>query len=184
LIVEVPGNKLPKLKAGRLSAFFILLSLSKTNPHLAMQQNSMTFMIFPNLILARENKVLLLRRAKSMSLFPGYWHLPTGKIEEGETPLACITREAKEEIGLELSPSFASVVVYRAPSFHKPDMIWRDISMFFIAPNFTGEPINMEPNRHDMMEWFAVDNLPQPMIPNVEHGIKQYFAGKFYSELW
>ena len=34
----------------------------------------------------------------------GKWDLPKGKIEEGETPLACALRETWEETGLDLSP--------------------------------------------------------------------------------
>ncbi len=52
------------------------------------------FIICPNLIIERKNKVLLLRRANWAPLFPGYWHCVTGKIEQSECPKQAIIREA------------------------------------------------------------------------------------------
>lgn len=37
--------------------------------------------------------------------FPGYWDLPGGGAEPGETPSECALRELQEEFGLILSPS-------------------------------------------------------------------------------
>lgn len=36
------------------------------------------------------------------TFYPGYWELPGGKIEPNETPGAAATREAREELGIEV----------------------------------------------------------------------------------
>lgn len=46
------------------------------------------------------NKKVLLTRRKHGEALSGYWEFPGGKIEEGETPQACLERELKEELNL------------------------------------------------------------------------------------
>lgn len=46
-----------------------------------MSQNLQTSIMCPNLIIIRDNKILLLKRADWAPSHPGYWHVPTGKIE-------------------------------------------------------------------------------------------------------
>ena len=36
--------------------------------------------------------------------WPGHWDLPGGGREKGETPVECVLRETREEVGLSLSP--------------------------------------------------------------------------------
>jgi 8-oxo-dGTP diphosphatase len=50
-------------------------------------------------ILEREGKVLAAQRGAAMTL-PLKWEFPGGKIESGETPAECLTRELMEELGI------------------------------------------------------------------------------------
>ncbi len=58
-----------------------------------------------NAIILRNNKVLLVRRAEEPER--GKWCFPGGRIELGETAEEAITREMKEELGIDFKPRFA-----------------------------------------------------------------------------
>ena len=49
-----------------------------------------------------ENKILVTQRSATMKL-SFKWEFPGGKIEEGESETACIIREIKEEINIEIT---------------------------------------------------------------------------------
>ncbi|MDR5659627.1 (deoxy)nucleoside triphosphate pyrophosphohydrolase [Serpentinicella sp. ANB-PHB4] len=52
-------------------------------------------------IIQKEDKTLIARRGKGEKL-AGKWEFPGGKIEKGETPQACLKREIKEELNVEI----------------------------------------------------------------------------------
>ena len=134
------------------------------------------------MMILRDQKILLLRRANWAPFFPGYWHCPTGKMEEGESPKQSIIREIFEEVGLNVNPQLGTVVTVKAPHFKNPELTWKDISLFFVTKVFEGEPINKEPRLHDAMDWFDMNHLPEPIIPVVKFGIEQYVRGEAYGE--
>lgn len=53
-------------------------------------------------LLLKEGKILIARRPADDDL-ANYWEFPGGKIEEGETPEACLIREMKEELNIEVN---------------------------------------------------------------------------------
>ena len=53
-----------------------------------------------HIILMNENRILLQKR-KGSKLWPGYYALPAGHIDEGETQYDALVREAKEELDIE-----------------------------------------------------------------------------------
>jgi len=52
-------------------------------------------------IIHKQNKTLAVQRSKKMAL-PLKWEFPGGKIEPNETELACVTREVKEELSIDI----------------------------------------------------------------------------------
>lgn len=52
-------------------------------------------------IIERDGRVLTAQRSEAMSL-PLKWEFPGGKIRAGETPSACLHRELREELGVEV----------------------------------------------------------------------------------
>ena len=61
------------------------------------------FMSSVYLIIKNERKQILLQRRQGAKLWPGFLALPAGHIDEGENAYDAIIREAKEELGIEIS---------------------------------------------------------------------------------
>jgi 8-oxo-dGTP diphosphatase len=60
--------------------------------------------VVAGLIFDANNRILSCRRPKEKS-WPSWWEFPGGKIEFGETPQIALSRELKEELSLNISPS-------------------------------------------------------------------------------
>lgn len=133
------------------------------------------------MIIEKNNKILFLKRHNIS--FHGFWCLPTGKIEENESPLQAIIRETKEEVGVEVNPSLATIVASNVPNIYNPNLMYKDVNLFFLCKEFKHNPINMEPNKHIEMEWFNVESLPNPILDVVRQGIFQYSKGINYGDL-
>lgn len=50
----------------------------------------------------RQGEILLLKRSSKNKTFRNFWQLPEGKIRFGEQPIQTLSRELKEELGLDL----------------------------------------------------------------------------------
>ncbi|CAG0937134.1 ADP-ribose pyrophosphatase [Thermoflexales bacterium] len=66
-------------------------------------------------IVRHEGKILLTRR-KPDAPYPLFWEFPGGKLEPEEHPEACIVREMREELAMEVSvQGIYDVVYFRYP---------------------------------------------------------------------
>lgn|SRR5690606_17169036 len=68
-------------------------------------------------IIEKRGQVLICQRSATMTL-PLKWEFPGGKIEPGESKEACLRREIKEELGMEIIVGRAlAAVTYQYPTF-------------------------------------------------------------------
>lgn len=96
------------------------------------------------------SKVLLTRR--SIDPFNGFWCLPGGHIDVGETPLQAVEREVKEETGLEFEPHFIGQVREDFPEFQH-----LALANIFAGPHTGGELCRQE-NEVAELQWFDLDD--------------------------
>lgn len=75
--------------------------------------------------LDKQRRYLLLQYPK------GYWDLPKGHVEKGETPLQAAIRELKEETNLEaeIIPGFEESLFYYFKGLHK-ELIYKEVKFF------------------------------------------------------
>ena len=140
--------------------------------------------IIPHLIIKKNNEILLLKRAVNQRIWGDHWHCVTGTIELGETPQQAIAREAKEEVGIDITePELVTTLSVDQNSILNLGERFRSLELFFLYQLQDNDiPTNVEPDKHSSLEWFSIDNLPQKMIPHVQLGINNFTIKRQYGE--
>lgn len=87
----------------------------------------------------------------------GTWGLPGGWVEPGEDPAAAAKREAWEEVGLQVTDTFwLGYTTDRHPEGLD------QVTMWFEAFEWEGEPRNTNPARVSEVRWWTPDEIRVP----------------------
>ena len=109
-------------------------------------------------ILNAQNQVLLIKRTGSHGA--GTWCPPGGHLEFGESFFGCARREAKEEVGLDIS----KIEVIGVTNDIHPGGLKHYITIHTKALKWAGIPKIMEPERCTQIGWFDLGKLPEPLF--------------------
>jgi ADP-ribose pyrophosphatase YjhB (NUDIX family) len=98
----------------------------------------------------------------------GWYSVPAGHIDGGETARQCVARETLEEIGVTLRLDDIEVVhvMHRKA---EDEIIYMDF--FATAREYEGEIKNCEPDKCDELSWHALDSVPENTIPYIRQAI-------------
>ena len=100
-------------------------------------------------IILDKDRVLVAQRGRNTHL-AGQWEFPGGKVIEGESEEACIIREIREELDIEVRP-----VGRLTENTH--DYGEKTIRLIpFICELVSGEPVARE---HALVEWYRPEDL-------------------------
>lgn len=119
----------------------------------------------------KDGKVLLGKRIKTGS---GMFNSPGGHLDFGESFTDCAIRETREEADIEISNvSFVCLnnVVGERYGGHYVVLTLR-------ADWLSGEALNCEPERCEGWGWYNLDQLPSPLTPATENGLKSITSRK------
>ena len=109
----------------------------------------------------------------------GMYGVPAGHVEGKETIIGALIREAKEEIGITLYEKDLKVahIMHRIST---DDRVYFDIIL--TAHAWSGEIQNLEPDKHDEVRWFPLNQLPENLIPYFKRSLERMEKGIFFSE--
>ncbi|OGG59720.1 hypothetical protein A2765_03985 [Candidatus Kaiserbacteria bacterium RIFCSPHIGHO2_01_FULL_56_24] len=108
-------------------------------------------------LIFKDGKILIGKRKSELG--NGEWAWPGGHLEHLESIVECAKREAREETGIEIdNVRFLRLVNMKqyAPKHY--------IDIGLIADWKSGEPKIMEPDKVEVWEWRALDDLPEPLF--------------------
>ncbi|MEU6889741.1 NUDIX domain-containing protein [Streptomyces viridosporus] len=119
-----------------------------------------------HVLLRDGEKILLSQRGGPY----GYrrWHLPSGKLDQGETLTAGAVRELFEETGVRTTPDHLQLLHV----VHHQENGSERIGFFFTATEWEGTPTNKEPDKCLALEWFADHDLPEDIIEYPGAGLR------------
>lgn len=116
-----------------------------------------------------ESKILLIRR--NTIPFKGYWALPGGRMDLGETVEQTIVREVKEETGLDII--ILSKVGEYVEKGIKDDVEYEYYPTCFVVKPVGGE-IKKQESEIQEIQLFNLNELPQPLAFEHDIMIKDY----------
>ena len=110
-------------------------------------------------ILRNDKGEILLQRRAQTNYLDGYWDLPSGHVERGESLRDTAVRELLEEVGVR--------VVVEELKLVNIDQVFLNhdyINFTFEAKHWQGEPKICEPQKCSAIGWFAPDALPDKCV--------------------
>ncbi|MFI5799062.1 NUDIX domain-containing protein [Streptomyces sp. NPDC051677] len=125
-----------------------------------------------HVILRDGDKVLLSQRGGPYGY--GRWHMPSGKLDQGEPLADGAARELLEETGITVDPADLRLVQV---VHHRQDDKVERIGFFFEAVEWEGEVFNKEPEKCMALTWFTVRDLPDDIIEYPQAGLIGYLDG-------
>jgi ADP-ribose pyrophosphatase YjhB (NUDIX family) len=118
-----------------------------------------------NVAVIQDGKILLTRREDFET-----WVLPSGGVEDGESLAQAAIRETKEETGVDVELT-RLVGVYTRLSNMSPGY------MVLFAAKPVGGEIQCQPGETIEVQWFAFDEIPNPLSLGHERRIKDAIEG-------
>jgi 8-oxo-dGTP pyrophosphatase MutT (NUDIX family) len=127
-----------------------------------------------------DGRLLVIRR-NTTGYLDGYWSVPAGHIDAGETAAQACAREALEEVGLRMDPARLRFELVQQKTAADGEA---RIDFFFSCDLRPGdEPTVAAPREVDRVAWAPPGDLPQPFAPYVTAALRARARGRAY-ETW
>jgi 8-oxo-dGTP diphosphatase len=121
-----------------------------------------------------DNKILLIKR--NTIPFKGYWALPGGRMDPGETLEQTIIREVNEETGLEIT------ILHKIGEYVEKG-VKDDVEYEYYPTCFLVKPKSGEIKKQDIeiqeIKLFALSELPKPLAFAHDQMIRDYIKSGF-----
>jgi 8-oxo-dGTP diphosphatase len=118
------------------------------------------------------NKILLIKRRTAP--FIGYWALPGGRVDPGETVEQTVVREVKEETGLDVA------IVRKIGEYHEQGVQGGAEYDYYPAcflVNVVGGEIRKQESEIEEAKLFSLDEVPEELAFEHAQMIKDFLTG-------
>lgn len=127
-------------------------------------------------LILRKGDQILLHLRKNTGYADGMYGMVSGHVEDGESAMNAMIREAGEEAGiipLEIKP-----IHFLHSKTNRLNM-----NIFFECTKWKGEIINKEPEKCEELKFFPLNKLPLNMQLYLKEVLREVAQGNHYSEL-
>ena len=126
-----------------------------------MKKDREKFLCAIYILIRNDKNEVLLQRRQGTKLWPGFLALPAGHVDEGENVYEAFVREAKEELGIEVSKNdiINTFVINR-----KNKSLSSYFDVYFEIKSYVGEIIINEKDKCEELVWARIVDLPSDMI--------------------
>lgn len=125
-----------------------------------------------------EEYVLLQKRHHTGILDNQYDVSCAGHLEEGETLLQAVCREAEEEIGIRILEKDLTYISIMHANFSENAYIL----VTFHTSHYLGQPTIQEPDKCSDLRWFQLNQLPKELATTRKIMIENYLSKRTYCE--
>ena len=109
---------------------------------------------------------VLLQRRSGTGYMDGWWALVAGHVEPGESVHEAAVREAAEEAGVGVALEDLRPLTALHRFERRGPAVEQRVDVFFEVTRWSGEPELQEPDRAAAMGWYALTDLPDPVVPH------------------
>ncbi len=113
-----------------------------------------------------DGRVLMCQRPQGKAL-AGLWEFPGGKLEPGETPEACLIRELKEELAVEVSAACLAPFVFASHGYDAFHLLMP----LYLCRRWEGTPRALE---HPEIRWVKPSRLSELPMPPADEPLVAY----------
>lgn len=113
-----------------------------------------------------DGRVLICQRPEGKQL-AGLWEFPGGKLEPGETPEACLIRELREELGIEVKAACLAPFVFASHGYESFHLLMP----LYLLRRWEGE---VEQREHAALKWVRPAKLHDYPMPPADLPLAAY----------
>ncbi|MCG9780665.1 NUDIX hydrolase [Photobacterium damselae] len=122
-------------------------------------------------------KILLIQRSGT-GWKDGYYSLPAGRLEKGETLISAAVRELKEEVDIDCVEGDLNLS-HVLHARNENEIEW--LGFFYTLTKWSGEPKICEPDKHNSLKWTDEFELDSNVIEYVKQAIENIRSSVSYS---
>ena len=134
------------------------------------------FPVVVHVIVCRGSSFALLRRSNT-GFMDGYYALPGGHQQQGESVAEAATRECEEELGITLSSLDPVCVLPYRSGRHQ------GINFVFSASDYEGTVRINEPELFDSLVWVSASQLPEPHADWIPQALSMLGEDRWFAQL-
>ncbi|MGW8481929.1 NUDIX domain-containing protein [Microbacterium sp. NPDC055903] len=118
-------------------------------------------------VLLRRGDEVLLQLRQGTGYYDAHWAFgAAGHVEAGEAMTAAAVREAAEELGVSVRVEDLDLLTVMHRTDGSGRAIEQRLDVFFQVSSWQGEPRVVEEEKADRIGWFALDALPERVVPH------------------